>query len=200
MDVRNARRRAPTANRGLSLIEVLVVMAIAAILLGIGVPNMQTFILNNRLASSTHEFYTALQFARSEAVRRGEQITLVHGGTAGSGNWGAGWTMFVDTNRNTAQDAGEETLRAGAPLEAPLTLYGNANFANFIAFDAGGRLTTAGGGAFVVCHGANLVEDGQSRARAVLVNGAGRVRFGLDSNNDGVPEKDSGAVASCTNP
>jgi type IV fimbrial biogenesis protein FimT len=69
--------------RGLSLVEVLIVMAIAAILLGIGVPNMQTFILNNRLASATQEFYTALQFARSEAVRRGEQVTLVHHGAAG---------------------------------------------------------------------------------------------------------------------
>lgn len=200
MDLSKARHRAPTAHRGLSLIEVLVVMAIAAILLGIGVPNMQTFILNNRLASSTHEFYTALQFARSEAVRRGAQVTLVHNGGAGSGNWGAGWTMFVDADRNGVQDAGEETLRTGAPLEPPLTLYGNANFANFIAFDASGRLTTAGGGAFVVCHGANLVEGGQSRSRAVLVNGAGRVRLGLDSNNDGVPEKDTGPVASCTNP
>jgi type IV fimbrial biogenesis protein FimT len=186
--------------RGLSLVEVLIVMAIAAILLGIGVPNMQTFILNNRLASATQEFYTALQFARSEAVRRGEQVTLVHHGAAGSGNWGAGWTMFVDANRNAVQDAGEETLRGGAPLEAPLTLYGSSNFASFIAFDASGRLTTAGGGAFVVCHGANLVESGQSRSRAVLVNGAGRVRFALDSNNDGVPEKDAGPVASCTNP
>lgn len=199
MDLRSARRRAPTANRGLSLIEVLVVMAIAAILLGIGVPNMQTFILNNRLASSTHEFYTALQLARSEAVRRGEQVTLMHGGAAGSGNWGAGWTMCVDSNRDNSC-AGEETLRAGAPLESPLTLYGNANFANFIAFDAGGRLTNAGGGAFVICHGASLTEGGQSRSRAVLVNGAGRVRLGLDSNNDGVPEKDTGPVTSCTNP
>jgi type IV fimbrial biogenesis protein FimT len=200
VDSIRARRRAPTANRGLSLIEVLVVMAIAAILLGIGVPNMQTFILNNRLASATHEFYTALQFARSEAVRRAQQVTLVHHGANGSGNWGAGWTMFVDADGDGAQDAGEETLRAGAALEAPLTLYGNGNVANFVAFDATGRLTTAGGGVFVICHGANLVEDGQSRSRAVLVNGAGRVRFGLDSNHDGVPEKDSGAVASCTNP
>lgn len=200
MDLKAARRRAATANRGLSLIEVLIVMAIAAILLGVGVPNMQSFIVNNRLASVTHEFYTALQLARSEAVRRGAQITLVHNGAAGSGNWGAGWTMFVDTNRNAALDAGEETLRAGAPLAAPLTLYGSANFANFIAFDANGRLTTAGGGVFVVCQGANLAESGQSRSRAVLVNGAGRVRFGVDSNNDGIPEKDTGPVASCTSP
>lgn len=197
---RRERRRGPVRSRGLSLIEVLVVMAIAAVLLGVGVPNMQSFVLNNRLASSTHEFYSTLQFARSEAVRRGQQITLVHNGTAGSGNWGAGWTMFVDADRDGVQDAGEETLRAGAPLEAPLTLYGNANFASFIAFDASGRLTTAGGGAFVVCHGANLTESGQSRSRAVLVNGSGRVRLGLDGNNDGVPEKDTGAVASCTNP
>jgi type IV fimbrial biogenesis protein FimT len=158
---------------------------------------MQTFILNNRLASATHEFFTALQFARSEAVRRGEQITLVHNGAAGSGNWGAGWTMCVDSNRDNAC-AGEETLRAGAPLEPPLTLYGNANFANFVAFDASGRLT-GGGGSFVLCHGAALVVDGQPRVRAIVVNASGRVRMALDSNGDHIPETDTGPVPNCNN-
>jgi Tfp pilus assembly protein FimT len=91
-------------------------------------------------------------------------------------------------------------LRVGGALTAPLTVFASANFADFIAFDNNGRLTTAGGGTFVVCYGSALVDAGQSRSRAVLVNGAGRVRAAQDTNKDGVPEKDTGVVGSCTNP
>lgn len=186
------------ATRGFSLIELLVVIAIAAILLGVGVPGMQSYIVSSRLAGSANDLYTALNYARSEAVRRQVQVALAHNGAAGSRDWSSGWTMFVDANGNGALDAGEEVLRVGAALDAPLTLFGSANFANFVAFDATGRLTT-GGGSFVLCHGTALVVDGEPRARAVLVNGSGRVRMALDSNGDQIPETDTGPVPNCNN-
>jgi type IV fimbrial biogenesis protein FimT len=196
-----AKARALTrAQRGVSMIEVLIVLTIAAILLGVGVPNLQQYLASNRVVSTSQELYTALQFARSEAMRRGQQVTMRHTGTAGSRDWTSGWTMFVDANGNGAIDAGDETLRVGATQAAPLTVFASANFASFVAFDGNGRLTTAGGGTFVVCHGPDLVVAGQARSRAVLVNGAGRVRPALDTNNDRVPEKDTGAVAACNNP
>lgn len=186
------------ATRGFSLIELLVVIAIAAILLGVGVPGMQSYIVSSRLAGSANDLYTALNYARSEAVRRQVQVALAHNGAAGSRDWSSGWTMFVDANGNGALDAGEEVLRVGAALDAPLTLFGSANFAGFVAFDATGRLTT-GGGSFVLCHGTALVVDGEPRARAVLVNGSGRVRMALDSNGDQIPETDTGPVPNCNN-
>lgn len=197
--IRSSEARVRRAQHGVSLIEVLIVLTIAAILLGVGVPNLQAYIATNRLVSSTQEFYTALQFARSEALRRGAQVTIRHTGTAGSRDWSSGWEMFVDENRNGVRDGSEEQLRVGGAVAAPLTIFASANFATFIAFDGSGRLTT-NGGTFVVCHGPNLVDGNQPRSRAVLVNGAGRVRPARDSNNDGIPEKDTGAVASCTNP
>jgi type IV fimbrial biogenesis protein FimT len=192
----NVRRR---ATRGLSLIELLVVIAIAAVLLGIGVPGMQSYVVSSRLAGSANDLFSALNFARSEAVRRQAQVTLAHNGTAGSRDWTSGWTMFVDANGNGSLDVGEEVLRVGAALDAPMTIFGSANFATFIAFDANGRLTNAGGGSFVICHGTALVADGQPRARAVLVNGAGRVRLAIDSNGDHIPETDTGPVPNCNN-
>jgi type IV fimbrial biogenesis protein FimT len=176
----------------------LVVIAIVAILLGVGVPNMQSYIVSSRLAGSANDLYTALNLARSEAVRRQARVALAHNGAANSRDWTRGWTMFVDADGDGALDAGEEILRVGAALDAPLTLFGSANFANFVAFDAAGRLTT-GGGSFVLCHGAALVVDGQPRARALLVNGSGRVRMALDSNGDHIPETDTGPVPNCNN-
>ncbi|HTT09567.1 MAG TPA: GspH/FimT family pseudopilin [Burkholderiaceae bacterium] len=182
---------------GFSLIELLVVLAIAAVLLGIGVPNMQQYIVSSRLSGASNDFFSALNVARSEAVRRGVQVTLATNGSAGSRDFTSGWTMFVDTNADGALTAGEEVLRVGAALDAPMTIFGSANFGSFIAFDATGRLTT-GGGSFVICHGTSLVVDGIARARAVVINSAGRVRAGV-MNSANVPVTDTGAVPSCNN-
>ncbi len=195
------RRRAAAhgaKQRGVTLIELMVALTIFALLLGIAVPSFRGFVAANRLSSTAQDFLASLQLARSEAMKRGAQISLSHSATPGSGNWGSGWTMFVDTNGNGALDVGEQVLRDGAALTAPLTLLASANFGTFIAFNRDGRLTNAGGGVFVLCQGTALLEDGQSRARAVLVNGAGRVRMARDSNGDGIPETDTGPVASCT--
>ncbi len=196
----NPKPRAARAGRragGFSLIELLVVLSIAVILLGIGVPNMQQYIVSTRLATAANEFFTALNVARSEAVRRGQQVTVITNGTAGSRDWTTGWTMFVDTNANGTLDAGEEVLRVGAALDAPMTVMGSANFGTVIAFDSTGRLTS-GGGSFVICHGTALVVDGIPRSRAVVVNTAGRVRAAV-MNSSNVPVTDAGAVTSCSN-
>lgn len=195
--MKSGNRSGATRARGFSLIELLVVLSIAAVLLGIGVPNMQQYIVSSRLSSASNEFFTALNVARSEAVRRGLQVTVITNGTAGSRDFTAGWTMFVDNNANGALDAGEEVLRVGAALDAPMTTFGSANFGTLIAFDSTGRLTS-GGGSFVLCHGTALVADGIARSRAVVVNSAGRVRMGV-MNSSQVPVTDTGAVTSCSN-
>ena len=186
--------------RGVTLIELMVALTIFALLLGLALPSFRNFVASNRLSGTAQELLAALQLARSEALKRGTQITLRHNATPGSRDWGtSGWTLFVDTNANGALDVGEQVLRDGAALTAPLTLMSSASFGTFIAFSRDGRLTSAGG-VFVLCEGSALTEGGQSRARAVLVNGAGRVRMARDANNDGIPETDTGPVASCSNP
>ena len=178
--------------------EVMVVLSIVALLLAFGVPSFREFVARSRLDGAAQELMTALQFARSEATRRGAQITLRLDGTAGSKNWGGGWTMFVDADRDGVLDTGEEVIRQGMALTAPLTLFGSANFDTIVAFNRDGRLTSAGG-VFVLCQGGTLTEAGQSRSRAVLVNGAGRVRMAA-RNGSNVPVTDTGAVTSCTSP
>ena len=70
--------------------EVMVVLSIVALLLAFGVPSFREFVARSRLDGAAQELMTALQFARSEATRRGAQITLRLDGTAGSKNWGDG--------------------------------------------------------------------------------------------------------------
>jgi len=197
--LRGAASPRPRAQRGVTLVELMVVLGIAAIILAFAVPNFREFVARNRLDGAAQELLATLQFARSEATRRGEQVTIRLAGTAGSKNWGSGWAMFVDTDRDGVLDTGEEVIRQGMAMNAPLTLIGSSNLDTFIAFNRDGRLTNAGGGYFVLCQGGALTEDGQARARAVLVNGAGRVRMAA-RNSSSVPVTDTGAVTSCTNP
>ena len=66
----------PEYNSGFTLIELMVTIAIAAILLGIAIPSFTETIASNRLTTNANALVTALNFARSEAVKRGIQVTV----------------------------------------------------------------------------------------------------------------------------
>lgn len=74
---------------GFTLIELLVVIAIAAVLLGLGVPSFRDTIQSNRVATISNDLIGALQFARSEAIRRGEDVTVC--ATSDQSTCSAGW-------------------------------------------------------------------------------------------------------------
>ncbi len=80
---------------GVTLVELLVVLAVFAILLGFGVPSFRATIETNRIATVSNDLVAALHFARSEAVRRGEDVTLCSSNdqSSCSGAWVDGWVV-----------------------------------------------------------------------------------------------------------
>jgi len=92
---------------GFSLVELMVTVAIAAILMAIAAPSFSIFIDNQKLLTTATEFYSAVNMTRSEAIKRGAQVTLAANDGA---TWTSGWTVFVDTNGNARPDAGETTI------------------------------------------------------------------------------------------
>jgi type IV fimbrial biogenesis protein FimT len=87
--------------RGFTLMEVLVALAIAAILFAIGVPMFRNASLGARLSAAANNLLASVQLARSEAIKRNVDVTVCassDGATcAGGGGWEQGW-IVVDTN------------------------------------------------------------------------------------------------------
>lgn len=81
--------------RGLTMIELMITIAIAAILLGIGVPSFQAVIQANRVTTVANDVVGALQFGRSEAVRRGAAVTVCGSLDQATCNasWQSGWIV-----------------------------------------------------------------------------------------------------------
>lgn len=88
--------------QGFTLFELIVTLAVAGIILSFGVPGFMSFIDNTRATSSTNDLITALNLARSEAIRRAATVTVcstTDGATCdGDGNWGTGWLVH-DANK-----------------------------------------------------------------------------------------------------
>jgi len=203
-----SRRR----SSGITVTEMLIAVAILAVLAAIAAPNLQSLFINNRLETANSEFIAALNVARSEAIRRGARVAVRRVATT-TQNWTEGWEVFVDVDRNGIRDTGnpqEELIRVGQRLAPSLTLYSSAIVATVVPFDPDGRIpiTLDDGNnplspraTFVLCYDGVLSEGTRSRSRAVLLNSAGRARPGVDANNDGRPENASGGdIRYCTNP
>jgi len=98
---RSCRRHAkPHEASGFTLIELIVTVAIVAILTVAAVPSFIDLMRNNRSAAQANEFLAALNLARSEAAKRGQNVSLCSSTDAATcsdqNDWTGGWILFVN--------------------------------------------------------------------------------------------------------
>lgn len=125
-----ARARAPSRPcrrcraRGFTLIELMVALAVAAVLFAIGVPMLRDVTLGSRLSAMANDLLASVQLARSEAIKRNRAVTLcasADGATcAASGGWEQGWIVIDSAGTviqlQQAQPAGYRMTQAGGTL------------------------------------------------------------------------------------
>lgn len=113
---------------GFTLVELMVTIIVIGVVVFIAVPNFAMLIRSNRLTTSSNELVIAMQIARSEAVKRGENVEVCARASDGSqtcsgdsATWDQGWLVWQDADGNGSVDNGE-VVQAWGPLEGEYAL------------------------------------------------------------------------------
>ena len=192
---------------GFTLLELLVVLAVAAVLVGYAIPSFQKLVRSNRLATQANSFLTALYTARSEAVRRSTTVTVCASSNqstcdtaASAASWSEGWIVFVPATGQPSTTAtggtlllvqqgltGSNTMGALDNGSGSLSGGGNPASIDYITYNNIGIGSTTGYVELCDVNGTKTVP-----ATAVLINAGGRPQSSPDDN--------TGAVLTCPVP
>jgi type IV fimbrial biogenesis protein FimT len=174
--------------RGFTLVELMVTIAVLAIILSLAVPSFQQVVASSQLTAATNDLYTSLTQARSDATRQGLRITVCKSNAAHNNcdataatNWSAGWITLADSTRTTANpsvDTGETVTYVAQATIPAIVITGNGDSAKYVSFGADGKPRDMNGG-FVsgrirVCSNSSALTD-TSRSRELTMNIAGRI-------------------------
>ncbi|NMH58950.1 GspH/FimT family pseudopilin [Alteromonas ponticola] len=177
--------------KGLTLVEMMIALAIMAILITVVAPNVQTILVQNRIVADINNLSAAIKHARFTAVDEQTDVTFcpTSNYSSCSSSWALAKMVFIDSNNN-GQREDEETLIVSAdPLSS----------SNKISGATGAVLFSANGGTDLNATVTICPNDGEvSLASALIVTLYGRVTTAQDSDNDGVKENNSGGALSCT--
>jgi type IV fimbrial biogenesis protein FimT len=126
---------------GFSMVELMVVLSIAAILLTVSVPSFRHLIQQQKITTTVNDFFAAINLARSEAIQRGSRVDLV---PADAADWAKGWIVFIDRNNNQKADTDEKIIFAHGPAPSGISIQSalTDSQVKYIAYHGSGRTRT----------------------------------------------------------
>ena len=141
-----------TRTSGFTLFELMVGIGIIGVLLSLAVPSFQSYGRNTRTIAAQNDLVTAMNYARSEAIRRATPVlvcaTTNYTSCGGAGAWPTGWMAFIDANGNNAYDNGEEVQqRWQGPGAVDVVMSGNVGA---VGFGPTGLATVGGSSTFLM--------------------------------------------------
>lgn len=158
---------------GFTLLEMLVVVAIAAIIAVSAIPSFTQLVRNSRISTQANEFVTAVTFARSEAIKRGLPVVICRSADqttcGGTGSWERGWIVYVDADSDNTLDAGELILqRQTAYTGGNVMAATPAALTNRLTFNSDG-IIPGGAGRFTLTDNRNSAQG--TRVMCLVVSG-----------------------------
>ncbi len=153
---------------GFTLIELIITVVIASILIALAAPNFSGFLKNNRLTSQANGFMADAALARSEAVKRGANITICRSGNGADcligTTWKDGWIVV---------DAANNVLRVHEKLTGDTTTIASAAVADSIVYDRSGLMTPTPTPAVVQT--ISICDNGRGRLIEIAITGRAQI-------------------------
>jgi type IV fimbrial biogenesis protein FimT len=159
-----------TRTSGFTLVELMVTIAIVAILLALGLPSFQGSLRSNRVATSTNELLASFSLARTEAIKttQASRVCARDGNECGE-DWNQGWLVVTDSDGNGTDF--ETTVKAvDAHPGLSITMSGGADN-TFVEFDRRGRMDAAAAREIEILPDAEDVDAAHIRCMTISVVG-----------------------------
>ncbi len=157
---RHRRNAGPAAGlarapHGFTLLELLVVMAVSALLLGLAAPALDGLLARQRLRATSYDLVTDLTLARSESLKRASPVTLEP--AAGDASWQGGWTLATGAGQVIGKRPalGGAVRIEGAPARVSFNERGQVDATDTVRFN---------------------LSDGRGGQRCILLDPVGRPR------------------------
>jgi type IV fimbrial biogenesis protein FimT len=183
------------SNSGFNLIELLIILAILAVLVNLALPGLAQSVERNQARVAINEIKRAITLTRYTAINNGVITTLCRSndGRNCGGQWQQGFIVFTDSNADRVINGNDRLIRIFPELADSGTLKFRA-FQNkqYLQMTPQG-FTNYQNGNFTFCPKSNDV----SLAQQVIVNRSGRTYFASDTDGDGIKEGANGKAISC---
>ncbi|OGB26488.1 MAG: pilus assembly protein FimT [Burkholderiales bacterium RIFCSPLOWO2_02_FULL_57_36] len=155
------------------MVELMTVLAIAAVLLAVGVPSFNALIKIQRISTTANNFFAAVNLTRSEAIQRGIRVDLV---PADGTNWENGWIVLIDRNGNQKADPGEQIIFSTGPVPPGITIKSSFTDSKrpYLAYNGTGRTRTNANSQTPQLGSWSFTLD--DHARRIVINFLGRPR------------------------
>lgn len=177
----------PVSEVGFTLLELMIVLALAAVILAIGAPSFTEFRRNGRLTADANDLLTAVQVARTEAMKQQRTVSLCASvdplaaapACSGSGDF-TGWIVFADPDSDCTVAGAAEVAQAGGRPAADRGNVVSVADGACLSFGANGFLLNAPPATarhMVYCDERGFALQGgtgQSAARGIEVSRTGR--------------------------
>ena len=165
------------AVRGFSLPELVVVLAVTAMMLAIAAPNLRALVRREQLKAAAGDLFAAVDLARAQALARGQRVVLAPRDAAGL-DWRTGWILYVDVDADGRRSPADELIAEHGPLAPGLAVaaaFTGRAAPEYIAYNGAGRgcglanSAAARWGTVSLFHGGGI--------RRITINMLGRARM-----------------------